>query len=156
MGRHGMFTRTRSIVAAAAAAALVAPFLTAPPAAAQALAPQDPHAEPFRDNTASVNPLIGTANGGNVFPGAVLPFGMFSFSPENSRNNQTRTAAPGGYLYSATKIRGFSLTHLSGTGCAGASGDIPLLPFAGTVSTSPSADIRDATYASTFTHQHEV
>jgi len=26
-----------------------------------------------------VNPLIGTANGGNVFPGAVVPFGMLQF-----------------------------------------------------------------------------
>ena len=31
---------------------------------------------------AEVNPLIGTANGGNVFPGAVMPFGMVQFSPE--------------------------------------------------------------------------
>ena len=70
---------------------LAAPFLAAPPASA---------ADPARvDPTTLVNPLIGTANGGNVFPGAVLPFGMFSFSPENSRGNQTRTAAPGGYRF---------------------------------------------------------
>lgn len=31
---------------------------------------------------ALVNPLIGTANSGNTFPGAVLPFGMVAFSPE--------------------------------------------------------------------------
>lgn len=77
-----------------------------------------------------MNPLIGTENGGNVFPGAVTPFGMFSFSPENTRGDATRTAAPGGYLYGATRVRGFSLTHMSGTGCAGGSGDIPLFPFA--------------------------
>jgi predicted alpha-1,2-mannosidase len=143
--------RARSVLLAAAAAALVAPFGTTPPAAAD---PADP--QPVVDPTALVNPLIGTANGGNVFPGAVLPFGMFSFSPENSRNVQTRTAAPGGYLYSATKIRGFSVTHLSGTGCAGASGDIPFFPYAGAVTTSPSADIRDAVYASTFSHANEA
>jgi putative alpha-1,2-mannosidase len=34
-----------------------------------------------------VNPLIGTANGGNVFPGAVVPFGMVQFSPETSPLN---------------------------------------------------------------------
>ena len=33
---------------------------------------------------AEVNPLIGTANGGNTFPGAVVPFGMVQFSPEES------------------------------------------------------------------------
>src|SRR2546429_5641137 len=132
-------------IVAATVAALVAPFLAAAPARA---------ADP--DPTTAVNPLIGTANGGNVFPGAVLPFGMLSFSPENSRGNQTRTAAPGGYRYDATRIRGFSLTHLSGTGCAGASGDIPFFPHVGTVGTSPSADTTDAVYASTFAHTNEV
>src|SRR5947209_15984776 len=116
----------RRTVVAAAVAALVAPLLAAAPARAA-----DPEAMSRTDPTTSVNPLIGTANGGNVFPGAVLPFGMLSFSPENSRGNQTRTAAPGGYRYDATKIRGFSLTHLSGTGCAGASGDIPFFPYVG-------------------------
>src|SRR5947199_413970 len=139
----------RRTVVAAAVAALMAPLLAATPARAE-----DPAA--VSDPTASVNPLIGTANGGNVFPGAVLPFGMASFSPENSRGNQTRTAAPGGYRYDATKIRGFSLTHLSGTGCAGASGDIPFYPHVGTVTTSPSADTADAVYASTFAHTNEV
>src|SRR5881392_3399284 len=108
-GQHtgpGEVAKMRRTVVAAAVAALLAPLLAASPVRAA-----DPAA--VADPTAFVNPLIGTANGGNVFPGAVLPFGMASFSPENSRGNQTRTAAPGGYLYSATKIRGFSLTHLS-------------------------------------------
>jgi putative alpha-1,2-mannosidase len=34
-----------------------------------------------------VNPLIGATNGGNVFPGAVVPFGMVQFSPETSPLN---------------------------------------------------------------------
>jgi putative alpha-1,2-mannosidase len=37
------------------------------------------------DPTAYVDPLIGTANGGNTFPGAVVPFGMVAWSPENTR-----------------------------------------------------------------------
>src|SRR5262245_61998980 len=108
------------------------------------------------DPTEQVDPLIGTSNGGDVFPGAVMPFGMFSFSPETSRGNAYRTAAPGGYLYSATKIRGFSLTHMSGTGCAGGSGDIPIFPLAGEVTTSPQSDAKDETYASAFSHANEV
>jgi predicted alpha-1,2-mannosidase len=144
--------RTRRwCVGLVAAVALVVPFVAAPPAGAAADPPGTTD-----DPTVSVNPLIGTANGGNVFPGAVLPFGMFSFSPENTRGSQTRTAAPGGYLYSATKIHGFSLTHLSGTGCAGASGDVPFFPYVGEVTTSPSADSTDAVYASTFSHANEV
>ena len=89
------------------------------------------------DPTEQVDPLMGTSNAGNVFPGAVVPFGMLSFSPETSRGNAYRTAAPGGYLYTPAKIRGFSLTHMSGTGCAGGSGDIPIFPYAGEVTTSP-------------------
>lgn len=107
------------------------------------------------DPTAYVDPLIGTKNGGNVFPGAVTPFGMFSFSPENTRGDATRTAAPGGYHYDATRIRGFSLTHMSGTGCAGGSGDIPLFPYAGEVTSSPASDTKDAVYASAFRHADE-
>ncbi|GHF47769.1 GH92 family glycosyl hydrolase [Streptomyces griseosporeus] len=107
------------------------------------------------DPTAYVDPLIGTKNGGNVFPGAVTPFGMFSFSPENTRGDATRTAAPGGYHYDVTRVRGFSLTHMSGTGCAGGSGDIPLFPFAGEVTSSPASDTKDAVYASGFRHADE-
>ncbi|MFI5735550.1 GH92 family glycosyl hydrolase [Kribbella sp. NPDC051587] len=108
------------------------------------------------DPTEHVDPLIGTSNLGDVFPGAVSPFGMFSFSPETSRGNAYRTAAPGGYLYSATKIRGFSLTHMSGTGCAGGSGDIPIFPYVGDVTSSPQSDAKDEVYASTFSHANEV
>ncbi|MFF6980025.1 GH92 family glycosyl hydrolase [Streptomyces sp. NPDC008343] len=109
-----------------------------------------------QDPTSYVDPLIGTRNGGNVFPGAVTPFGMFSFSPENTRGDATRTAAPGGYHYDATRIRGFSLAHMSGTGCAGGSGDIPFFPYAGEVTSSPASDTKDAVYASDFTHADET
>lgn len=108
-----------------------------------------------QDPTTYVDPLIGTRNGGNVFPGAVTPFGMLSFSPENTRGDATRTAAPGGYHYDATRIRGFSLTHMSGTGCAGGSGDIPFFPYAGQVTSSPASDTKDAVYASDFSHSDE-
>lgn len=109
-----------------------------------------------KDPTAYVDPLIGTKNGGNVFPGAVVPFGMLSWSPENTRGDANRTAAPGGYQYDATRIRGFSLTHMSGTGCAGGSGDIPFLPYAGEVTSSPASDTKDAVYASDFSHADET
>ncbi|MFE5918863.1 GH92 family glycosyl hydrolase [Streptomyces sp. NPDC056468] len=109
-----------------------------------------------QDPTPYVDPLIGTKNGGNVFPGAVTPFGMFSFSPENTRGDATRTAAPGGYHHDATRIRGFSLTHMSGTGCAGGSGDIPFFPYAGEVTSSPASDTKDAVYASDFSHADET
>ncbi|MGI5400982.1 GH92 family glycosyl hydrolase [Streptomyces sp. CA-135486] len=138
-----------AFAAAALTMGLTVPALAAP-AAADTLVPL------VSDPTAYVNPLIGSRNGGNTVPGAVLPQGMLSWSPENTRGNATRTAAPGGYQYDATRIRGFSLTHMSGTGCAGGSGDIPFFPYAGEVTSSPAADTKDAVYAADFSHADET
>jgi predicted alpha-1,2-mannosidase len=115
-----------------------------------------PEAAPGTDAAGYVDPFIGTANGGNTFPGAVAPFGMVAWSPETTRSDATRRPAPGGYQYDATRVRGFSLTHLSGTGCRGASGDVPLLPYLGEILTSPSADTADRTYAVGFDHANET
>ncbi len=107
------------------------------------------------DRAAEVNPLIGTANGSNVFPGATMPFGMVQFSPEASPINAKRMiAAPGGYEYRATRLRGFSLTNVEGWGCAGGSGDVPFMPTTEAIISSPSKDFRD-TYTSDFTHANE-
>jgi predicted alpha-1,2-mannosidase len=108
------------------------------------------------DPAGAVNTLIGSSNSGETFPGADTPFGMVQWSPENTAGDQTRTPQPGGYGYDVNRIRGFSLTHMSGTGCAGGAGDVPILPYPGTVSTSPSSDRTDATYASGFSHQNET
>lgn len=107
------------------------------------------------DRASYVNPLIGTANGGNVFPGATMPFGMVQFSPEATPVNLKRMiAAPGGYEYRAKRIRGFSLTNVEGWGCAGGSGDVPLMPITEAVDKSPSLDFRHA-YSASFTHADE-
>ncbi|MGW0669452.1 lectin [Streptomyces sp. NPDC002746] len=77
------------------------------------------------DPASLVNPLLGTSNGGNTFPGADTPFGMVSWSPD------TDSRPPGGnYAYSDNVVTGFSLNHISGPGC-GAMGDIPVLPTTG-------------------------
>lgn len=124
--------------------ATVAATVTVPPAAAQ------------QNLTSLVNPFIGTTNAGNVYPGAVRPFGMLSWSPTTTRGDQTGAGAAGGYQYDVTRIRGFGLTHLNGTGCTpGASGDIPIMPHAGDVTSSPSADSTDQIYASNFSHANE-
>lgn len=65
-----------------------------------------------QDMAGFVNPFIGTANGGNTFPGAVHPWGMVSVSPHNA------PAAPSGYLHGEKFFYGFGHVHLSGTGCA--------------------------------------
>ena len=134
----------RTVLAALTGLAVTVPI----GAAAQAADPIDP--------VSYVNPFIGTTNLGNTYPGAVKPFGMLAWSPQTSRGSQISTPAPGGYQYTATKIRGLSLTHLSGVGCSGANGDIPILPYVGSPVTSPSADTTDSVYASTFAHANEA
>ncbi|GIL28162.1 GH92 family glycosyl hydrolase [Actinocatenispora comari] len=140
--------RRRAIAGVAVVAAAVAAVAAVPAPAAAA-------PSPVRDPVAYVNPLIGSANAGNTYPGAVRPFGMLAWSPQNTTGGIS-TPAPGGYRYDATKIRGFSLTHLSGIGCYGANGDIPIMPYVGAVDSSPSADSKDAKYASTFSHDNET
>ncbi|HEX3942744.1 MAG TPA: GH92 family glycosyl hydrolase [Rhizomicrobium sp.] len=109
------------------------------------------------DYAGEVNPFIGSTNGGNTYPGATLPFGMVAFSPEETPlpGRGYPIAAPGGYEWRANGIKGFSLTHLSGTGCTGASGDIPVMPVTMPVDTSPSADDSFTKYASWFNHDRE-
>ena len=134
-------TRTRFVALCAVALCALAQTASTPPFAS--------------DPATVVNPFIGTAYGGNTFPGAVVPFGMVAWSPEEVSSNPQRAnpvAAPGGYQYDAKTIRGFSLTHLSGTGCAGASGDIPFMPVTTAVDSSPSSDSK---YNSTFSHDNE-
>jgi predicted alpha-1,2-mannosidase len=108
---------------------------------------------PQQDLASFVNPFVGTANGGNTYPGATLPFGMVAFSPEEeSEKDPLRVPAPGGYEWRATRIRGFSLTHLSGPGCP-ASGDVPLMPVTQDVAGSPSA--AGSSYSTAFSHENE-
>ncbi|MEV6264281.1 GH92 family glycosyl hydrolase [Streptomyces sp. NPDC051784] len=106
--------------------------------------------------TAYVDPMIGTANGGNTYPGAVRPYGMIAWSPTSTTGDQTSTGAANGYEYGVTRMRGLSLTHVNGAGCnPGAAGDVPIMPFVGDVTSSPSADSKDLVYASGFSHDNE-
>ncbi len=86
-----------------------------------------------RDPASLVDPFIGTANGGNTFPGADVPFGMVQWSPDTVLRPDG-----GGYAYSSKSIVGYSLTHLSGTGCP-AEGDVPILPTVGAIGSNPVA-----------------
>lgn len=65
------------------------------------------------DVTSLVDPFIGTAAHGHVFPGAATPFGMVQLSPDNGTSGWDWCS---GYNYSDSVIAGFSHTHLSGTG----------------------------------------
>ncbi|MFI5781996.1 GH92 family glycosyl hydrolase [Nocardia sp. NPDC051570] len=90
---------------------------------------------------------LGTGGGaGNTFPGADVPFGMVQWSPD------TVTAQHGGYYYDDNRIKGFSLTHLSGAGCDTYQ-DIPFQPVAGPITDSPAT--APAKYIATFSHANE-
>ncbi|MRR19230.1 glycoside hydrolase family 92 protein [bacterium] len=68
---------------------------------------------PESDLTGFVDPFIGTAAHGHVFPGATTPFGMVQISPDNGTSGWDWCS---GYNWSDSLIAGFSHTHLSGTG----------------------------------------
>ncbi|MFN8018733.1 MAG: GH92 family glycosyl hydrolase [Acidimicrobiales bacterium] len=70
-----------------------------------------------------VDPFIGTDEAGvvgavpkgaagDVFPGAVVPFGAVQWSPDTPN-----AEVPYGYGWKDTETSGFSLTHFSGAGC---------------------------------------
>jgi putative alpha-1,2-mannosidase len=92
-----------------------------------------------------VDPVIGTAGGGNTFPGASLPFGMMQWSPDTNPDDF--------YLYKEAQIYGFSLTHLSGAGCP-LYGDFAVLPVPSELTSSPGANFTP--YAARFDHSTET
>ena len=87
------------------------------------------------DPAAWVNPFIGTGRGPgdseNLFPGAVMPFGMVQFSPDTEDKGL-------GYHYDQPVLKGFSMTHMSGVGCAN-EGEVFLSATTGPVQTQESA-----------------
>ncbi|HUA68841.1 MAG TPA: hypothetical protein VMA13_09870, partial [Candidatus Saccharimonadales bacterium] len=106
---------------------------------------------PLQTLTTNAQPLSGTDNTGDEFPGAVVPFGMVQWSPD------TTPAESGGYIYSASQITGFGLDHLSGAGC-NYGGDFAFTPIIGTLTNSPYAgeDSERNGFAFTFSHASET
>jgi predicted alpha-1,2-mannosidase len=98
-----------------------------------------------------VNPMIGTAEHGHVFPGATLPFGMVQLSPDTRDNTWDGSS---GYHYSDTSILGFSHNHLTGTGCPDL-GNILLMPTVGELKLVPGAKPGEG-YQSRFSHNDET
>jgi len=92
----------------------------------------------------AVDPFIGTAGGGNTFPGASLPFGMVQWSPDTNRDAW--------YFYGDKQIHGFGMTHISGAGCP-LYGDFAVLPTTGPLTVSPGKDF--APYTAAFSHGNE-
>ena len=94
----------------------------------------------------SVNTLIGTGgdpeDGTMTYPGAVAPFGMVQLSPDTENHGF-------GYHYIHKAIKGFSMTHMSGPGCAN-EGDIFFMPTTGPIVT----EFTD--FQSPYSHRYET
>ena len=151
LGSHSVLGRTALM---ASAVLLLATATLAAPSSGVAMAATSTH--PDQDLTRWVDPVIGTEPGdadmgtgggaANTFPGADVPFGMVQWSPD------TVTLQHGGYYYQDNRIKGFSLTHLSGAGCDTYQ-DIPFMPFLGEVTDSPA--VFPNKYIATFSHDNE-
>ena len=100
-----------------------------------------------------VNPLIGTDNHGHVFVGASVPFGGVQVGPNEMGEGWDWCS---GYNYPDKYIKGFSMTHLSGCGCADL-GDICLMPATGKVRINRGNESDLSTgFFSEFTHDKET
>jgi predicted alpha-1,2-mannosidase len=104
----------------------------------------------------SVDPFIGTQDGGHTFPGAVVPFGMIQLSPDTQiRYYKQSYPWAAGYQYQDPTILGFSHTHFSGAGHSDL-GDVLVTPIAGDVRIEPGdADKPLSGYRSRFSHDTE-
>ena len=139
----------RFTVMAAVVAALATSCATAPKNDSSASNPD----YKLEDLVQYANPICGTGNypaqwgDNNLFPGAVMPFGMIQWSPDTGAGTK-----PSGYSYYDTQISGFSLDHLSGAGC----------PDGGNFSFMPILDAGQApngnrmAFATAFRHDHEI
>jgi predicted alpha-1,2-mannosidase len=92
---------------------LAALFFMAAPAVAQTA-----------DPVTLADPFVGADGGGNTVPGAGVPFGFVSLSPDTA-NGETN-----GYD-SASAIMGFSFTHVTGTGGKSKYGNFRVTPTVG-------------------------
>jgi hypothetical protein len=81
---------------------------------------------------AMVDPMIGTAGEGHMFPGATAPFGMVQLSPDTDTGCEIRACYghAAGYRYEDPTIQGISHTHFSGAGHSDL-GDILVVPQSG-------------------------
>jgi predicted alpha-1,2-mannosidase len=123
------------------------------------------HSSSVSDPAQYVNPFIGTAVGakdqgtgggaGNTYPGPVLPGGMIQLGPDTVPSTDN---IGGGYAYGDSQIRGFSVRHMSGSGCPNY-GDVPITPTTAPITSSPvdpfALDV-NSSYIASYSHHQEA
>jgi predicted alpha-1,2-mannosidase len=124
--------------------------------------PVDDDASPADDDSSPVDivdyvdPLIGTGSFGlgaaSCYPGPSAPFGMVGLSPDTTLDGLALDMMHcAGYYYADPQIRGFTHTHMQGTGCSDY-GNILVMPM----NAKPAAPIGEPTFRSTFSHANET
>ncbi|MDP8255757.1 MAG: GH92 family glycosyl hydrolase [Candidatus Alcyoniella australis] len=104
-----------------------------------------------------VDVFIGTGGQGfgqgSLLPGPSMPWGMVKLSPDTSvADLQLDFTHYGGYYYGDKQIRGFTHTHIIGTG-AGDAGNLLLMPTRGFE--TQTGDTLESYYRSSFSHDTE-
>ena len=94
----------------------------------------------------SVNPLVGTANEGNTFPGVGVPFGMTAWTPATN-STEKKGAIP--YIYKTGRIVGFRGSHFLSGSATQDYGSFDLLAGSGAFPQD------DAARSSAFSHAEE-
>ena len=118
--------------------------------------PTDDDSSPAADVLDYVDPLIGTGSFGigyaSCYPGPSAPFGMVGVSPDTTLDGfEYYVVHCSGYYYYDPQIRGFSHTHMQGTGVADY-GNILVMPM----NRKPAAPIAEPTFRSSFSHANET
>ena len=85
------------------------------------------------DRARWVDVFTGTGGTGHTTPAACVPFGAIQVGPDTGTGSWDYCS---GYRYQDDSTLGYSLNHLSGTGCPDL-GDIRILPFTGEVRPLP-------------------
>ena len=96
-----------------------------------------------------VNPICGTGDWNNTFPGADAPFGMIQWSPDTYGGRKH----PGGYSIGDSSISDFSLDHISGAGCTYGE-NFGFMPILGDQPIAP-PEMRSA-FSAGFSHNNEI
>lgn len=115
-----------------------------------ALGSTPPHAPVYalQNLVQFAKPMCGTAEDGDLFPGAAAPFGMIQWSPDTGPGQHC-----GGYAYEDSRICGFSLDHLSGAGCNYGE-NFAFMPILDTVIVSPNTS--HTAFLTPFSHDKET